>query len=221
MDADATESSSRLEQVGERALADPDSLLMLRVQQDDHAAFEDLVQRYQHRVLGILHHMIGGGDEVDDLAQEVFLRVFRSRKNYKPTAKFSTWLYTITNNLALNALRDRRRKPVVSVKGSESGVMGARPLERLAEAPSGAMPSRVFAKVEMAEIVRAAVAQLSDEQRMAVILNKFEEMDYRQIALVMNKSEMAIKSLLSRARASLREILAPYLAEGRRPEGAA
>ena len=198
-------------------LQDPDVRLMLMVKDDQPGAFAQLVDMYQNRVVGVLYHMVGNIDEAEDLAQEVFLRIYRSRNGYVPTAKFSTWLFTIVNNLALNAIRDRKRKPTSGLAGSESSPLGARPLEQLAAAPSGGMPSRVFAKGELSEIVRAAVAQLSEDQRLAVILNKFEDMSYRQIAEIMKKSEKAVKSLLSRARGSLRQILEPYIANGNRP----
>lgn len=191
--------------------ADPDVRLMLRVRDDDQDAFEQLVERYQDRVIGLLTHMVVNPDDAEELAQEVFLRVFRSRKGYQPASKFSTWLFTIVNNLALNAIRDKKRRPATDLPAQDSSGLGARPLEQLIAASSGAMPSRVFAKGEMASLVRAAVAQLSDEQRMAVMLNKFEDMNYRQIAQIMKKSEMAVKSLLARARAALRDILEPYL----------
>ncbi|MFO0944550.1 MAG: sigma-70 family RNA polymerase sigma factor [Planctomycetota bacterium] len=195
-------------------ILDPDARLMVRVCDGDAAAFEEIVDAYRDRLVGILFHMVGNADEAEDLAQEVFLRVYRSRNRYRPTAKFSTWLFTIANNLALNAIRNRKRRKSTDLPGTDSG---PRPLEQMASAPSGAMPSRIFAKGEMAEIVRAAVSQLSEEQRMAVMLNKFEDMNYRQIAEIMNKSEMAVKSLLSRARGVLREILDPYLTNGERP----
>src|SRR4030095_7310028 len=93
------------------ALRDPDIRLMLRVRDDDPVAFAELVQNYQHRLVGIMHHLVGNADEAEDLAQEVFLRVYRNRKKYSPQAKFSTWLFTIANNLALKRTRGRRRTP--------------------------------------------------------------------------------------------------------------
>lgn len=196
-------------------VVDPATRRMLRVKQGDTEAFSQLVDEFRERVVGIIYHLVGNADEAEDLAQEVFLRVFRSREKYEPTAKFSTWLFTIVNNLARNAIRDRhRRKDQARGQSYDSGSFSA---EGEAAAPSGAMPSRIFAKVELSEIVRFAVMQLSDEQRMAVMLNKFEGMNYKQIADVMNKSEMAVKSLLARARHALRETLQPYLEEGSRP----
>jgi RNA polymerase sigma-70 factor (ECF subfamily) len=194
---------------------DPDVRLMFKVRdRDDHLACQELVERYQNRVVGILYHMVGDEQEAEDLAQEVFLRVYRARKGYKANAKFSTWLFTIVNRLALNAIRDKKRKPVRGLVGSESGPLGERPLEQLAVAPSGAHPTRQVARTEIAGVVREAIQSLSEDQRMAVMLNKYEDMNYRQIGQVMNKSEMAVKSLLSRARTALRGLLEPYLESG-------
>lgn len=196
---------------------DPDVALMRRVADDDPDAFSELVEKYQQRMVGLLYHMVGDAQEAEDLAQEVFLRVYNNRRNYQPTARFSTWLFTIANNLALNAIRNRKRRPTGRANNMDTGLSGPLLLENMAVAPSGAMPSRVFAKGELAEVIRVAVSLLSDEQRMAVVLNKFEEMNYKQIAEVMDRSEMAIKSLLARARGTLREILEPYLRSGQRP----
>src|SRR5437588_9029293 len=107
------------------ALRDPDIRLMLRVRDDDPAAFAELVDQYQHRLVGVMHHLVGNADEAEDLAQEVFLRVYRTRRRYRPKAKFSTWLFTIANNLALNTLRSRQRRPVVRLETQDSGPLGA------------------------------------------------------------------------------------------------
>src|SRR5205807_4030828 len=109
------------------ALRDPDIRLMLRVRDDDDAAFAELVERFQHRLVAVMHHLVGSMHEAEDLAQEVFLRVYRIRKKYRPKAKFSTWLFTIANNLALNALRDRKRRPVLPLEVQDSGPLGIRP----------------------------------------------------------------------------------------------
>lgn len=193
----------------EQPLLDPATRKMLRVKAGDSEAFSQLVEEYQDRVVGILYHLVGNADEAEDLAQEAFLRVFRSRERYEPSAKFSTWLFTIVNNLARNAVRDRRRRRDQAAGNPGHSSMPA--IEKLAPAPSGAMPSRVFAKAEISDVVRAAIAQLSEDQRLAVMLNKFEDMNYKQIGDVMGRSEMAVKSLLARARAVLRTILEPYI----------
>src|SRR5205807_4591726 len=110
--------------------------LMLGVLDDEPGAFDELVARYLSRLVGIMHHLVGNADEAEDQAQEVFLRVYRARKKYRARCKFSTWLFTIANNLALNALRSRQRKPVVSLNVRDSGPLGgARPAEQLVTAP--------------------------------------------------------------------------------------
>ncbi len=194
------------------SLRDPDVRLMLRVRDhDDAAAFGELVERYRNRVVGILHHLVGRVDEAEDLAQEVFLRVYRTRKRYHPRAKFSTWLFTIANNLALNALRSRRRKPVVPLPAQESGPLGARPAENLVAAKN-APPGQRLQQQELAGMIRSAIDSLSERQRMAVVLHRFEEMSYAEIADVMGLTTKAVKSLLSRARSALRDALQAHLA---------
>lgn len=194
------------------ALRDPDIGLMLKVRaNDDAAAFAELVDRYQQRLVGILRHILGGdADAAEDLAQEVFLRVYRTRKKYRPRAKFSTWLFTIANNLALNALRTKKRKPVVALPPQESGPLGARPAEQLV-ADSQALPTRRLQQQELSAVVRGALDELNERQKLAVVLNKFEEMNYAEIAEVMGLSDKAVKSLLSRARTRLREVLQAYI----------
>ena len=196
---------------------DPDVRLMLLVRDDDAPAFEELVLRYQARLITVLTHLVGHRDLAEDLAQDVFLRVYRARKRYVPGAKFSTWLFTIANNVARNAIRSRSRRQEVLIAPQASGAMGANPLEQLALAASGQTPTRQLDKSEMAEIVQLAMTSLNDRQRMAVLLSKFEEMSYADIADVMDLTPQAIKSLLSRARGNLRDILQPYLTDGQMP----
>ena len=198
-------------------LLDPDVRLMLQVRDDSAAAFDELVLRYQNRLVTVLEHLVGRRDQAEDLAQEVFLRVYRSRKRYEPGAKFSTWLYTIANRVAANALRSRARRPEVNLAGNPSGSSPANGLDQIALAASGLMPTRQVDKAELRDVVRAALSSLSERQRMAVLLSKFEQMSYADIAQSMQLSTKAIKSLLSRARVNLRQILEPYLERGVRP----
>lgn len=197
---------------------DPDVRLMLQVKAGDAAAFTELVLRYQNRLLTILDHLVNNREQAEDLAQEVFLRVFRARERYEPGAKFSTWLFTIANNVASNALRSRSRRREVGVpegNGADSTPMA---LDQLAKAASGFMPTRALDKAEQAEMVRQAVAALSERQRLALLLAKFEGMSYQDIAITMDLTVPAIKSLLSRARVNLKEILTPYVEQGVRPD---
>ncbi len=192
------------------ALRDPDIRLMLRVRDDDQAAFGELVERFQHRLVAVMHHLVGNADEAEDLAQEVFLRVYRTRKKYSPKAKFATWLFTIANNLALNALRDRKRKPSVPLQVPDPAQSGPWPTEHLADRRDPP-PAHQMQQAELADVIRRALEGLNDRQRVAVVLNKFEDMNYAEIAEVMGLTTKAVKSLLSRARARLRECLQPYI----------
>ena len=133
------------------ALRDPDIRLMLRVRDDDAEAFAELVDQYQHRLVGVMHHLLGSTEEAEDLAQEVFLRVYRTRKKYRPKARFSTWLFTIANNLALNVLRGRKRKPAVPLAIHDSGPLGPRPQEQLVADP-GHTPAHGLRQQELAAV---------------------------------------------------------------------
>jgi len=199
------------------ALSDPDVRLMLQVRDGSAAAFEELMVRYQVRLVTILEHLVGRCGQAEDLAQEVFLRVYRSRERYSPEAKFSTWLFTIANNVALNARRSKSRRREVNVEPADSSGLGGAPLDQMALAASGQMPARQLDKTEMRDVVRLAVGTLNERQRLAVLLSKFEEMSYADIAEAMEMSPQAVKSLLSRARENLRVVLEPYLQRGERP----
>ena len=206
-----SESSAR------RYALDPDVRLMLAVRDDNAAAFEELVTRYQGRLLTVLRHLVSSPELAEDLAQEVFLRVYRARKTYQPGAKFATWLYTIANHVAANALRSQSRRHERTLQPRDSGPLGARPLDKIVAASSSQMPARQLDKLEMREIVRMSLDSLNERQRVAILLSKFEGMSYGDIAEVMELSPQAIKSLLSRARENLREVLQPYFEHGERP----
>jgi RNA polymerase sigma-70 factor (ECF subfamily) len=194
------------------AATDPDVRLMLQVRDEVPGAFEVLVGRYQHRLVGVLAHLVGSVEEAEDLTQEVFLRIYRGRKGYRPRAKFSTWLFTIANNVAINHLQRKRRKPTVPFTGA-SGSQGFLKAQEVLPAPDGT-PSAQVRQAELADIVQAAVEALDEDQKFAVLLNKFEDMSYAEIADVMGRSEPAVKSLLARARTNLRARLEPYLRSG-------
>src|SRR4051794_14597862 len=195
---------------------------MLQVRDDVQGAFEVLVARYQHRLVAILAHLVGRVEEAEDLTQEVFLRIYRARKGYRPRAKFSTWLFTIANNLALNHLRGKGRNPSNAAAGGGGGDgTGSQQLRPIAErvAAREGTPSAQLRQVELSDVVREALEILGEDQKVAVLLNKFEDMSYAEIAEVMGRSEAAVKSLLARARTHLREQLEPYLRTGQRGGG--
>ncbi len=198
---------------------DPDVRLMIQVRNDIPGAFETLVERYQNRIAGVMFHLVGNREEAEDLCQDVFLRIYKARKGYRPRAKFSTWLFTIANNLALNYLRGKGRNtsmPVGRVPGDSQGVT---PISHQLVGREGT-PSSQMRQAELADLVREALAVLNEDQKLAVLLNKFEEMSYSEIAAVMGRSPAAVKSLLARARNQLREQLEPYLLTGQRGDGA-
>ena len=192
-------------------LRDPDVQRMLRVQNGDEAAFGELVEAYQNRLIGIFNHLLRDAAAAEDLTQEAFLRVYRARERYRPTAKFSTWLFRIANNLAMNNRRSKSRRKEVHLKASESGPLGMNPQEQLALEKSGLMPGRQLDRKEMREVVRQALDTLSNRQKMALLLNKFEHMSYQDIAASMDLSVPAVKSLLTRARENLKTKLEPFL----------
>jgi RNA polymerase sigma-70 factor (ECF subfamily) len=194
---------------------DPDVRLMLQVRDDVQGAFETLVDRYQHRLLGVMVHLVGRVEEAEDLTQEVFLRIYRARKGYRPRAKFSTWLFTIANNLASNHLRGKGRNPTVALAAEDTGSQPNLPVQDRVQAREGT-PSAQMRQVELSDVVREALDILGEDQKLAVLLNKFEDMSYAEIADVMGRSEAAVKSLLARARNHLREQLEPYLKTGQR-----
>ena len=204
--------------INELESQDPDVRLMLQVRDGNAAAFEELVSRYQSRLITVFEHMIRKRDQAEDLAQEVFLRVFRARERYVPTAKFSTWLFTIANNVASNALRTLSRRKEVTITSRSANEVSAEPLDNMAKAASGMMPARLVDKAERAEIVQLAIEALNERQRMALLLCKFEGMSYAEIGATMSLSTPAVKSLLSRARNNLRVILEPYMKDGVLPE---
>ncbi len=195
-------------------LRDPDVRLMLQVRDDNAAAFEELVLRYQGRLTTVLEQLVQKRDLAEDLAQEVFLRVFRARKTYQPGAKFSTWLFTIANNVASNALRSLARRREVNLSPRSDRDTGPDPLDQMALEARGLMRTRQLDRIERAEIVQQAIQLLSDRQRLALLLSKFEGMSYAEIGETMELTSQAVKSLLSRARGNLRVALEPYMKEG-------
>ena len=146
------------------------------------------------------------------------MRVFRSRKSYEPTAKFTTWIYRIANNVASNSVRDRSKRKEYQVGSSKSPSTTDVGIEHIALAASGAMPTRIVDGIERAEIVRQAVSALGERQRVALLLSRFENMSYQEIADTMGLTVKAIKSLLSRARVNLKTLLQPYMDEGVNPQ---
>jgi RNA polymerase sigma-70 factor, ECF subfamily len=188
---------------GLAATLDFDAELMLRVRDGDGASFAILLEKHRLPVIHFLYRMVQNQGVAEELAQEVFLRVYRSRESYEPTAKFTTWLFRIATHLALNSLRDGKHRRAEERLDDDSGDTPARQVSD--QRPS--VEQKMVYQARMEEI-RRAVATLPEKQRAAVLMHKYEEMEYSQIAKVLNCSESAIKSLLFRAYETLRARLA-------------
>src|SRR5580698_2918627 len=185
------------------ATLDFDAELMLRVKDGDGASFTILLEKHRLPVIHFLYRMVQNQGVAEELAQEVFLRVYRSRESYEPTAKFTTWLFRIATHLALNSLRDGKHRRSEERLDDDSGDAPVRQVSD--QRPS--VEQRMLHQARMEEI-RRAVAMLPEKQRAAVLMHKYQEMEYSQIAKVLNCSESAIKSLLFRAYETLRARLA-------------
>ena len=203
-------SSPQDEPEPESSLADSDEAsdiaLMLRVRDGDLEAFETLVTRHQHSVVGTAAKMLGGAADAEDIAQQVFVRVWKHAARYQPSAKFTTWLMTITRNLVFNELRRRRRSQQVSMDADEGETIRHQYVDEQAVAPSEEMLDS-----ELHEAIDAAIASLPETQRLAIVLRRYEGMPYEEIAEVLKTSVPAVKSTLFRARAELKARLKKYL----------
>ena len=182
-----------------------DIRLMELVGAGDEGAFEQLVERHQRLVIGTVGRMLGSGSDAEDIAQQVFVRVWKNAKRYEPRAKFTTWLLKITRNLVFNELRRRSRHPQVPLQ-SESDEE-----ERPLKDEQAVAPDASLLEHELQQAVDAAIANLPETQRMAVVLRRYEELSYEEIAEALDQSVSAVKSLLFRARTELRVSLQRYL----------
>jgi RNA polymerase sigma-70 factor (ECF subfamily) len=182
-----------------------DVRLMLLVARGDTAAFEELVGRHQALVIGTVARMLGSNSDVEDIAQQVFVRVWRSAPRYQPRAKFTTWLLKITRNLVFNEMRRTKRHTHVPMQ-PEPGAEEIPIKDENVQEPDAALLEH-----ELQEEIEKAIVDLPDTQRMAVVLRRYEDLSYEDIAEVLNLSVPAVKSLLFRARTELRARLTNYL----------
>jgi RNA polymerase sigma-70 factor, ECF subfamily len=186
---------------------------MLDVKAGDEQSFGLLLQRYRTPLVNFLYRMVRSREQAEDLAQEVFIRVYRAREEYVPSAKFTTWLFRIATNLALNSLRDHRHQKLeISMDApltvdAEDG--DEKPFEVADKHPT---IEQELVEEDRKKMIRHAIEKLPEKQRAAVLLHKYQELDYSEIAKILSVSESALKSLLFRAYETLRVELAPLVA---------
>jgi RNA polymerase sigma-70 factor, ECF subfamily len=190
---------------------DSDTELMLKVRRDDRVAFETLVVKYQRPVLNMVFRSLGDAAEAEDLAQNVFIQVWKSRGRYKPAAKFSTWLFTIARNTCLNEVRRRARHPADSLDKPLTDAADGSESPWLLPDVRVKSPAEHALSAELRRRVDRAVAALPEDQRTALLLLRHDHMAYEEIAKVLGCSLSATKSIIHRARATLRDQLKPYL----------
>ena len=191
---------------------DPDAALMLRVKQGDTTAFTELVEKYKQPIQNLASRTVRDATEAEDLAQNVFVQVYKSASRYKSTAKFSTWLFTIARNLCLNEIRRRSRHPAESLDAPHPE-QEDQPLQQFEDKKTFSPPESLL-QGELAQNIDRALADLPENQRAAILLCRQDELSYEEIAEVLGCSVSATKSLIHRGRETLKERLKAYLRTG-------
>jgi RNA polymerase sigma-70 factor, ECF subfamily len=191
---------------------DADAELMLRVKQGDMAAFEVLVDKYKQPVFNMIYRTLPDPTEAEDLAQSVFLQVFKSAHRYRVAARFSTWLFTIARNLALNEIRRRSRHPAESLDSSQTDREDA-PARQFEDYKSSPPPDKLL-ESELTNKIEEVLASLPENQRTAILLFREKDLSYEEIAEILGCSLSATKSLIHRGRETLKAQLKPYLKTG-------
>ncbi|HWF12296.1 MAG TPA: sigma-70 family RNA polymerase sigma factor, partial [Candidatus Acidoferrales bacterium] len=191
-------------------MARTDVQLMLDVKAGDEASFELLLRKYRTPLVNFLYRMVRDSAAAEDLAQEVFLRVYRARKEYAPSAKFTTWMFRIATNLALNSVRDNRHRQM-EISMDQPFETGEEELHAIEVPDRAPTVEQVLVARNRSEMILRAIHALPEKQRAAVLLHKYQELDYDEIARILECSESALKSLLFRAYETLRVELAPLV----------
>ena len=192
--------------------ADPDAVLMLRVKRGDRAAFAELVEKYRQPLFNFVFRTLRDETETEDVAQNTFLQVWKSRARYQRTAKFSTWLFTIARNLCLNEIRRRSRHPAESLE--ETHAEHDDQPSRQYEDKKVFLPTENVLHGELAKKIEEALDELPENQRTAILLCRQDEVSYEEIAEILGCSLSATKSVIHRGRETLKEKLKPYLQTG-------
>jgi RNA polymerase sigma-70 factor, ECF subfamily len=188
-------------------LNDRSVALMALIRSGDHAAFTELVKLHQNAIIGTAYRMLGSSEDAQDLAQQVFVRIWKSAPRYEASAKFTTWMFTILRNLAFNEYRRRGRHPAQSLDAGEAD------FGQQIEDHQTVSADVALGQKELEAAVDAAIQALPEKQRLAVSLRRFEDLPYEEIAVILEMTVSAVKSLLFRARNDLRAMLATHLNE--------
>jgi len=191
---------------------DPDAALMLLVKQGDTEAFAELMDKYKQPVMNVVYRMLRDATEAEDVAQNVFVQVYRSASRYQVASKFSTWLFTIARNLCLNEIRRRSRHPAESLEAPNPAMEGEA-WRQFEDTKTFGPPDKVL-HGELEEKIELALMELPENQRLAILLCRQDELSYEQIADVLGCSLSATKSLIHRGREALKQKLKPYLRTG-------
>lgn len=188
-------------------MSDSDAKLMEEVAKEDTAAFGELIRRYQSPLFNLIYRYLGNYEEARDLTQEVFLRVYKSAKRYKPQAKFTTYLFKIARNLCLNNLRKKKRFWLFSLDEEENNTE--------IQSPDSNRPDVIYDKKEVGALIEKALTSLPENQRMAVVLQRFHHLSYKETAEIMGCSVSAVESLIFRAKQNLKKKLSARFSDNR------
>jgi RNA polymerase sigma-70 factor (ECF subfamily) len=191
---------------------DPDAALMLRVKKGDTAAFSDLVEKYKLPIINLCWRTLGDSTEAEDLAQNAFVQAYKSAARYEPSAKFSTWLFTIARNLCLNEIRRRSRHPADSLDQTFDD-SDDQPMHQVEDRHTTAPPDQLL-RGELEQKVEEAIQDLPENQRTALLLCRQDELSYDEMAKILECSVSAVKSLIHRGRETIKQKLKPYLQTG-------
>jgi RNA polymerase sigma-70 factor, ECF subfamily len=190
---------------------DPDVELMLKVRDGDAESFNTILNKYQRPIISYIYRCLNQLDEAEELAQEVFLRVYMARHRYEPTAKLSSWIYKIATNLCLKELGRRRRMPALD-SGAQPEETAESPVDRVADIRPTVLEDLQLAERE--QLISDAIQSLPRNEKTALLLRKYHELSYKEISEAMGCTEGAVKTYIHRGKLRLREKLLPYLAEG-------
>ncbi len=192
----------------DKYLSDPDNQLMQKAGSGNRAAFKELVKKHQGTVTGIIYRYTGNHNEVEDLAQDIFLKIYKAASSYVPRAQFKTWLYKVVANHCLNFFRSQKRKAIITSLDQPLSEDYNPHIQRTDEQKK--QPEIILQQQELQIALKRALSELPERQRMAIILHRFEGLSYKEVATILGSSLSAVESLIFRAMNNLKEKLSPY-----------